>query len=199
MSARDEHKARTRAAVVRAARAAFEERGFEGATIRAIAAAAGVATGTVLLHFGSKVELLVACWVDEVEQTLADSLATLPEGPVERRMAHLFRGFYAMYGARPELARVYLQQLLAVPVERSGPYDEVTARFVDHLAAMLAAEPLRPEVDPQTTALAVFGLYLVLLADTLRRPVEPALAAEALEVRIGALLRPMRTEGRAAG
>jgi AcrR family transcriptional regulator len=151
-----------------------------------------VATGTVLLHFGSKVELLVAAWVDEIEAALATQLATLPEGPVERRIAHLFRGFYRMYGARPELARIYVQQLLAVPLHQSEPYDRATAAFVALVAAMLADEGLSPRADIPTLALAVFGLYVLDLAEFLRSPGDVDAAVGALEVRLTLLLRPLR-------
>lgn len=198
MGRRDETKADTRARIARAARASFEARGFDQTTIRGVADAAGVGTGTVLLHFGSKVELLVGCWLEEIEAALEAQVATLPEGAVERRLAHLFRGFYAMYGARPELARVYVQQLIAVPADRAEPYDRVTASFVGRVVALLAEAPLVADLDLGVVAAAVFGLYVLDLADFLRRPRDPDAAAADLEARIGALLRPMRGDGSGA-
>ncbi|TKJ16627.1 TetR family transcriptional regulator [Blastococcus sp. CCUG 61487] len=50
----------TREAVLAAARGAFAERGFDGATIRAIATAAGVDPALVHHYFGSKDQLFVA-------------------------------------------------------------------------------------------------------------------------------------------
>ncbi|MGY2064584.1 TetR/AcrR family transcriptional regulator [Blastococcus sp. SYSU DS0619] len=50
----------TRDAVLAAARAAFAERGFDGATIRGIAAAAGVDPALVHHYFGSKDKLFLA-------------------------------------------------------------------------------------------------------------------------------------------
>jgi hypothetical protein len=48
------------AEILDAARTVFAQRGFAGATIDAIALAAGVAKGTVYLYFESKRELFLA-------------------------------------------------------------------------------------------------------------------------------------------
>ena len=57
---RAERARRTRRRIVDAATALFLERGYAGATMRAIAAAAGVAVPTVELGFGTKATLLKA-------------------------------------------------------------------------------------------------------------------------------------------
>ena len=57
---RAERARRTRRRIIDAATALFLERGYAGATVRAIAAAAGVAVPTVELGFGTKATLLKA-------------------------------------------------------------------------------------------------------------------------------------------
>ena len=57
---RAERARRTRRRIIDAASALFLERGYAGATMRAIAAAAGVAVPTVELGFGTKARLLKA-------------------------------------------------------------------------------------------------------------------------------------------
>ena len=67
----------TREAILTAARAAFAERGFDGATIRSIAAAAGVDPALVHHYFGTKDDLFLAA-VDapaDPEQLLPEVLA----------------------------------------------------------------------------------------------------------------------------
>ncbi len=49
-----------RTAILAAAGEVFAERGYSGATVRQIAARAGVTHGTVMRHFGSKEKLFVA-------------------------------------------------------------------------------------------------------------------------------------------
>src|ERR1700750_3162998 len=50
-------KQQTRAKVLAAARRLFSEQGYEGATIRDIAAAAGMSTGAVFANFSDKSDL----------------------------------------------------------------------------------------------------------------------------------------------
>lgn len=50
----------SRAAILAAARTAFAERGYAGATIRDIAGRAGVTHGLVMMHFTSKEQLFLA-------------------------------------------------------------------------------------------------------------------------------------------
>ncbi len=54
-----ERAARTRAAIIGAALALFRERGYEAATMRAIAERAGVSAGNAYYYFSSKEELIL--------------------------------------------------------------------------------------------------------------------------------------------
>jgi AcrR family transcriptional regulator len=56
----------------------FRERGYEACTVQQIAAAAGVAAGTVYLHFASKDAILVALQ-DDFEQGLLERFAEVAE------------------------------------------------------------------------------------------------------------------------
>src|SRR5436305_8049443 len=56
--------AATRAAVVRAARQEFEERGFEATQSNRIARRAGYATQTFYRHFTDKIDILLAVYAD---------------------------------------------------------------------------------------------------------------------------------------
>jgi len=62
--------ARSRARIREAARALFQERGFDAATLRAIAARAGMGASSIYRHVQSKHELLVLDLAD-VERLLA--------------------------------------------------------------------------------------------------------------------------------
>jgi AcrR family transcriptional regulator len=63
------HEAARRAQVLRAARACIVALGYERVTVRDIAAAAGVSTGTVVHYFGDKDSVLEAALLDEVQST----------------------------------------------------------------------------------------------------------------------------------
>lgn len=79
----------TRAAILAAARELFADRGFSGATIRAIAAHAGVDPALVHHYYGTKADLLVASLELPVDprEVLAPVAALGPEGAGERLMA----------------------------------------------------------------------------------------------------------------
>lgn len=57
---RDERRRRSETAILGAARALFAETGFERATIRAVAARAGVDPALVMQYYGSKEGLFAA-------------------------------------------------------------------------------------------------------------------------------------------
>ena len=77
---RDERRKRTEAAILEAARALFAEAGFERATIRAVAAAAGVDPALVMQYFGSKEGLFAAAakWSDDSQTVMTASREQVP-------------------------------------------------------------------------------------------------------------------------
>jgi TetR/AcrR family transcriptional regulator, cholesterol catabolism regulator len=82
LTARDRQKLHTRARVVDAARDLFAEKGFEQATIREIAARAGVAPGSVFTTFETKADLLQEI-VFSRYMTLGEALSVQPHGEVD--------------------------------------------------------------------------------------------------------------------
>jgi AcrR family transcriptional regulator len=83
----------TREQIAVAARAQFAEQGYERATFRAIAAAAGVDPALVVHFYGSKEELFRHVMV--LPPALADGIERLADGPREtigRRLAELVVG-----------------------------------------------------------------------------------------------------------
>jgi AcrR family transcriptional regulator len=82
----------TRTRILEAARKVLAERGYEGATMRAISAEAGVAVGLANYHFGSRRELLVEVLATSREHFVGDFDERVPEGggpDAFRRMSEL--------------------------------------------------------------------------------------------------------------
>ena len=79
----------TREAILAAAREAFADRGFDGAAIRTIAAAAGVDPALVHHYFGSKEQLFIASMRVPIDpgSALTEVLAAGRDG-VGRRLVH---------------------------------------------------------------------------------------------------------------
>ncbi|MFC7547248.1 TetR/AcrR family transcriptional regulator [Plantactinospora sp. GCM10030261] len=145
--------ARNRVAVLAAAAALFRERGVDGLSMDAVAAAAGVGKGTLFRRFGDKAGLAVAL-LDERERALQEAILFGPpplgpggrEGapaPVERVRA--FVSAYLDY-LLDHLDLVRMSETAAPGARyRIGAY-----RFWHrHLALLLAGRP-DPEADAHT-------------------------------------------------
>ncbi|MFG3704356.1 TetR family transcriptional regulator [Micromonospora sp. NPDC047670] len=124
----------TRQAILGAARAAFAERGFDAASIRAIAAAARVDPALVHHYFGSKDQLFLAAMQAPVDpgELLPNVLAGDREGIGER----LVRTFLGVWDSPAGTAGVALL--------RSALSNEWTARL---LREFLVSQVLRKVLD----------------------------------------------------
>jgi TetR/AcrR family transcriptional repressor of multidrug resistance operon len=140
-----------RAAAVRAAlRALVAERGFHGASMSAVAAKAGVATGTAYTHYASKDALVLAAYGETKAQLAAAATATLDaSAPPAERFRSIWIATYRHFAANPEHGRFLLQvdhSPYRKPAHDALPGDdELTAQAAapDFVAALL---PLAPDV-----------------------------------------------------
>ena len=83
-------KARSRQSLLEAAKRLFMERGYEGATVRDIAAAAGLSTGAVFASFSDKSDLFNEVLLADLEEQvrlMRDAVAA--PGPVAERLKRL--------------------------------------------------------------------------------------------------------------
>ena len=90
---RAERRARTRAAILAAARGTFAANGFERTTIRAVARRAGCDPALVMQHFGSKTELFREATA--VHLDVAEALPGPEETRTERILCRTFDGLDA--------------------------------------------------------------------------------------------------------
>ena len=84
--------AETRERLLRAAADVFAERGYDGARVADIAAAAGVSTGAMYAHFASKADLLVGALRTHGRELLAEMLAADPDRSVTDMLLVTGRG-----------------------------------------------------------------------------------------------------------
>lgn len=92
MATQGERRAQTRTALLEAAAVLFAERGVDGASVDAIAEAAGRTSGAIYDHFGGKEGILFALlegWVDDVAAVITAELATATT--LEEHLATLWR------------------------------------------------------------------------------------------------------------
>lgn len=161
-----------RAALVRSAlRELVAENGLYGTPMSAVAARAGVATGTAYVHYPSKDALILAAY-REAKVELGDAAVGRmdPNAPAPQRFEQLWLGAHEHLTAHPELARFLTQ------VENS-PY----ARL--HHDAEDAADPLTDAARVPDMAAELLPLPLEVLFDL---GLAPAIRLVARGVELGA-------------
>jgi AcrR family transcriptional regulator len=169
-SRREEQARRTRARILDAATAVFLERGYTGATMRAIASSAGVSVPTVELGFGTKARLLKAA-IDVAIAGDADAVPVLDRGWTDAALgASTVEGFLAVAAEVVAAAQARSGGLVLAVFEgaRSDPdLAALAAQLTSQRAvtagwlvdAMARITPLR---DEQTRAEAVDGMWVLM-------------------------------------
>ena len=145
----------TRDRVFDAAERVFAQRGFDGATIRDIAAEAGEPVGTIHHHGGGK-EVLFQRTVARRAEALSDARLAMLERikenlTLETVLEAFIRPFFAL-SAQDGRWRDYARLVAYVSVD--DRWREVSARHFDPTAAIFIAEmrKLMPGASPQQVA-----------------------------------------------
>ena len=150
--------------ILEAALSLFADRGFHGTAIPDIAAAAGVAAGTIYRHFPSK-EALVNVLYRRCKQELVDEVLTdLPRG-AEREQFHGLWWRLVGYARRRPVAFAFLE------LHHHGDYLDADSRALEVRAltpvATFLADARRNgsirAVPPQALMAAVWGAFVGLV------------------------------------
>jgi AcrR family transcriptional regulator len=191
-----------RAALINAAIGEFAARGFEGASTRRIAEAAGAHQSQIKYHFDTKDDLWRRCvelLLDDVAATIA---AQLPErGEADDRAAAeaTIRGLVAFMARRPELNRIMLHEATAPSARLDWLVDTHLAarqaglaRAWARLVESGAAAPIEPDLIYHTLIGAASLLYSN--APEARafgiEPADPELVARHADALVALFLRP---------
>lgn len=158
-------KLQTRAKVMAAARKLFSEQGYEGATIRDIAAVAGMSTGAVFANFADKADLFREIVADDQEALAGAMQDAAGRGHnIEDSLLKVFMAGYTFYKSRLQLARaafsVYWDSqggssLRGLP-SSSAPLDLFNAQ----LTAAIANGELSEQSDVKLRSQMLFNTYL---------------------------------------
>jgi AcrR family transcriptional regulator len=162
----------TRERIVLAARDQVAEGGYASASVQAVAARAGVATGSVYRHFESKAELFAEVFrrSSQPELDLVTELTADESAPAAARIGHAAEAFARRALAAPRLSYA----LIAEPVDPLVEAERLEFRrgyrdaFAKALAEGVASGELR-ELDSQVVAAAIVGA----LAESLVGPLSP--------------------------
>jgi AcrR family transcriptional regulator len=178
MPYRETPRTRARAAaarerIVRAAREQIAEGGYASASVQAVAARAGVATGSVYRHFPSKADLFAEVFRQASQRELDVVTAVTADKslPATQRIAAAAEAFARRALAAPVMAYA----LLAEPVDPAVEKERLSFRrgyrdaFATALEHGIAAGELRDQ-DVETSAAAIVGA----LGEALVGPLSPA-------------------------
>jgi AcrR family transcriptional regulator len=136
-------KQQTRAKVLAAARRLFSEQGYEGATIRDIAAAAGMSTGAVFANFTDKSDLFREIMLNDLDSLVQEMSDAAKRGRgVEDALLKVFTCGYAFYKGQLPLARAMFSVSWS-------PLEGKTVRSLDSVGRIveLIAEQLNLAID----------------------------------------------------
>jgi AcrR family transcriptional regulator len=158
-------KQQTRAKVLAAARRLFSESGYEGATIRDIAAEAGMSTGAVFANFTDKSDLF--------REIMSADMASLAEAMreaagrgrgVEDVLLKMFTAGYAFYKGQLPLARAAFSVSWTPqdgPVLRNAPQvGSLQELITEQLAFGVQRGELSQEAEIKLRSQMLFDAYL---------------------------------------
>ena len=158
-------KQQTRIKVLAAARNLFSEEGYEGATIRDIAAAAGMSTGAVFANFSDKSDLFREIMSDDMEALSAAMRDAAGRGRnVEDAVLKVFMAGYTFYKSRLQLARAAFSvswdkdggpSLRGLPSSLALP-----DLFAEQLSAAVERGELSQEAEVKLRSQMLFDTYL---------------------------------------
>lgn len=157
-------KQQTRTKVLAAARRLFSEAGYEGATIRDIAAEAGMSTGAVFANFTDKSDLFREIMVADMEALVEAMREGASRGRgVDDTLLKLFVAGYAFYKTRLPLARAAFgiswmpeqgQELRSLP-----PVLELQELFTEQLTLGVERGELSQEAEVKLRSRMLFDCY----------------------------------------
>jgi AcrR family transcriptional regulator len=168
--------ARTRRALLSAARVLFAEKGFAATGREEIAERAGVTRGALYHHFASKTEVAAAV-VEELEGELVDLVvAAAREGSGVRDQLHRGSRAYMDACADPTMARILADAPAVLGIEACRALDAVAcAPLLAEVFARAKDEGITVPGDPDVAAALLLGFLNEAAGLVAARPADGAL------------------------
>lgn len=158
-------KQQTRAKVLEAARKLFSESGYEGATIRDIASAAGMSTGAVFANFKDKSDLFREIMAADLTRLAIDMREAASRGKgVEDALLKVFTAGYSFYKSQMPLARAALSvgwsSLDGPEMHNSPAIQDLQEVLAEQLALGVDRGELGQEAEIKLRAQMLFDAYV---------------------------------------
>ena len=130
-----------RQAILEAAKSLFLSLGYDGSSMDAIAAEAGVSKLTVYSHFTDKETLFSAAVKAKCQEQLPELFFDLAQGtPIETVLLNIGRGFHTLINSREsvEMHRLMVAQACQNPKLSQMFYEAGPQRLLDEMARLLS-------------------------------------------------------------
>ncbi len=182
MTGQREQARRRRAELLDAALTAFANKGFDRASVKDIAAEAGVTPGLLYHYFPGKQALLMAVLAERgFLPELRKRLATGGQRPTGKVLVELAAGFARLLAERADLVRLFFSGATtsdpSVREGLSGFVAEGRRLLASYLASRIAAGELRVH-DTETAAQML--LSVIVLGQVTEHPPDPGAVVELL-------------------
>lgn len=149
-----------RAAILEAGKRLFPQHGFDGTSMDAIAAAAGVSKLTVYSHFADKGTLFQEVLREKCTEQLPDQLFKVdPEAPIEKQLRDIAQGFFNLI-VSPEAMALH-RMMCAQPSDTLGRlfWEGGPQILCVHMSQFLAAEVAAGGLDIPDTERAAHQFF----------------------------------------
>lgn len=150
------------AEVINAAAELFDARGYHLTSMEDIAEAVGIRKPTLYHYFKSKDEILYRIFVATIGSLIEriDRREALPMSP-EQQLLEIMSDILEVIDSHNGYVRVFFEHHRELPTDRHAEIMALRERYHEHavgvIQAGIDAGTIRPEIDPQLAALAVFG------------------------------------------
>jgi len=168
-SKRERNKQEKRDRILAAARDAFRSRGYQHTTLREVAAAAGIGTGTLFLYAETKEALLVLVFKDELGPVFDHAFGTVPEADLLSQLLHVFLIIIEHHARDPAIARPFVEELLVIGPHERGELLGFVKGWHEQVKNLVTGGLARGEVDPAISADSLSSYVLDLFLAGLRR------------------------------
>ncbi|MCL1474577.1 TetR/AcrR family transcriptional regulator [Argonema antarcticum] len=154
----------TRTRIIKAAQKLFARQGYDGTTTRDLAAAAGVAEGTLFRHFANKKAILVEVATEGWVEILTDLLTELSEMGSYEAVAQVMRRRMLNFHQNADMMRVCFMEAQFHPELRDRVQSEVIVKMTDVAEAFFETAMDRGiyrRMSPRIVAQVFVGMFAI--------------------------------------
>lgn len=190
----------SRAAILKAARAVFAHRGFEGASIREVAEVARLNNAMIYYHFRDKLELYRAVLgdsFDTFDRIWEHKIFNSPE-TTRAKIGKYIEEFVRFQQGNEELRRIMTMEFAGCTENTKWLADNYMVRSYGKLVALLKEGIKRGELRKVDPAMAIPSLIGMIIHSFIMRPIAEHVTGKKLDLtagRFGRFVTSMFFEG----